>query len=127
MKKTLDLHDKQILKITSNPIDGCMQLLISQGPGKVLEINIAGIRKISQENMDCLSLFFESAGGLDGGYIEDVDDCHKLFFSGIIDWNQDKYDNVNWSFLLEADNIELTYLPKSEEEINRLMDSCIWG
>lgn len=122
MKKILDLHDRQILKIISNPIIGCIQFLISQGAEKVLEINVTGVRKIVQENIDCLSLFFDAGGGLDSGYIEETADNKKLFLSGIIDWNHEKYINVNWSFLIEADDIMLMYLQKSEEEINKLMD-----
>lgn len=122
MKKMLDLHDRQILKIISNPIIGCIQLLISQGSEKVLEIDVTGIRKIAQENIDCLSLFFDSGGGLDSGYIEKDNDSQKLYLSGIIDWNQGKHTNVNWSFLIEADKIELMCFQKSEEEVNKLMD-----
>lgn len=51
-----------------------------------------------------------------------ANDNKKLFLSVIIDWNHEKYINVNWSFLIEADDIMLMYLQKSEEEINKLMD-----
>ena len=51
MRRTLDLHDKQILKIISNPIIGCIQLLISYDFEKILEINASGVKRIVQENI----------------------------------------------------------------------------
>lgn len=122
MKKTLDFHDKQILKIISNPVLGSVQLFISYGVCKIVEIDISEIKRITQENMECLSLFFESAGGLDSGYIDDSGDVQKLFLSGIIDWNQNEYANVYWSFLIEAKKISVSYFSKSENEIDKLMD-----
>ena len=122
MKTILDLHDNQILKIVSNPIIGSLQLIITYGSDKILEIYISEIKKIIQENIECISLFFESAGGLDQGFIEEKESYKKLFLSGIIDRNQKQYENVNWSFCIEAKKISLKYLVKTTKEIDDLMD-----
>ncbi len=45
MKTILDLHDNQILKIVSNPIIGSLQLIITYGSDKILEIYISEIKK----------------------------------------------------------------------------------
>ena len=89
--------------------------------GIILEINgfkyFAPLSSFSQ-NIDCLSLFFDAGGGLDTGYIEETADNKKLFLSGIIDWNHEKYINVNWSFLIEADDIMLMYCNYSPQKID---------
>ena len=124
MKTMLDLHDNQILKIVSNPIIGSLQLIIAYGSDKILEIYISEIMKIIQENIECISLFFESAGGLDKGFIEEKESYTELFLSGIIDRNQNKYENVNWSFSIKAKKISLEYIEKSTKEIDELMDQA---
>ena len=91
---------------------------------KILEIYISEIKKIIQENTECISLFFESAGGLDKGFVEEKESYMELFLSGIIDRNQNQYENVNWSFCIKAKKISLQYIVKSAKEIDELMDQA---
>ena len=60
MRKFLDLHDKQILKTVINPVNGHIQILISYHTDKLMEIRIKGIKKFMLDNLECISLFFES-------------------------------------------------------------------
>ena len=49
MKKQLNLHDSQILKIITNPISKTMQIILSHTLGKIMEIRIRCIKKIEQD------------------------------------------------------------------------------
>ena len=118
MKKNLDLHDQQILRLISNPIIGYIKLFLTYSTNRILEITISGIKKIEQENIECISLFFESAGGIDSGYIEENENSKQLFISGIIDWNIENYSNINWSFLINAEKISLEYLNVEDKDID---------
>lgn len=122
MEQTLDLHDKQIIKIITNPINGSVQILIDYSIDQLLEIRIKAIKNLIQENIECLSLFYASAGWLDGGFIEDTKHGKNLNLSGIINWDQNLYNNVNWSFLFTADDIIINFIKKTETEKDILME-----
>ena len=122
MKQTLDLHDKQIIKIITNPINGSVQILIDYSIDQLLEIRIKAIKNLIQENIECLSLFYASAGWLDGGFIGDTKHEKNLNLSRIINWVQNLYNNVNWSFLITADDIIINFIKKTETEKDILME-----
>lgn len=122
MEQTLDLHDKQIIKMITNPIKGSVQILIDYSIDQLLEIRIKAIKNLIQENIECLSLFYASAGWLDGGFIEDTKHEKNLNLSGIINWDQNLYNNVNWSFLFTADDITINFIKKTKAEKDILME-----
>ena len=122
MEQTLDLHDKQIIKMITNPIKGSVQILIDYSIDQLLEIRIKAIKNLIQENIECLSLFYASAGWLDGGFIEDTKHGKNLNLSGIINWDQNLYNNVNWSFLFTADDITINFIKKTKAEKDILME-----
>ena len=122
MEQTLDLHDKQIIKMITNPIKGSVQILIDYSIDQLLEIRIKAIKNLIQENIECLSLFYASAGWLDGGFIEDTKHEKNLNLSGIINWNQNLYNNINWSFLFTADDITINFIKKTKAEKDILME-----
>jgi len=122
MEQTLDLHDKQIIKMITNPINGSIQILIDYSIDQLLEIQIKAIKNIIQENIECVSLFYASAGWLDGGFIEDTKHEKNLNLSGIINWDQNLYNNVNWSFLFTADDIIINFIKKTKAEKDILME-----
>lgn len=122
MEQTLDLHDKQIIKMITNPIKGSVQILIDYSIDQLLEIRIKAIKNLIQENIECLSLFYASAGWLDGGFIEDTKHEKNLNLSGIINWDQNLYNNVNWSFLFTADDITINFIKKTKAEKDILIE-----
>ncbi|WP_277056250.1 hypothetical protein [Treponema socranskii] len=122
MEQTLDLHDKQIIKMITNPIKGSVQILIDYSIDQLLEIRIKAIKNLIQENIECLSLFYASAGWLDGGFIEDTKHEKNLNLSGIINWDQNLYNNINWSFLFTADDITINFIKKTKAEKDILME-----
>ena len=122
MEQTLDLHDKQIIKMITNPIKGSIQILIDYSIDQLLEIRIKAIKNLIQENIECLSLFYASAGWLDGGFIEDTKHEKNLNLSGIINWDQNLYNNVNWSFLFTADDITINFIKKTKAEKDILIE-----
>ena len=48
MEQTLDLHDKQIIKMITNPIKGSVQILIDYSIDQLLEIRIKAIKNLIQ-------------------------------------------------------------------------------
>ena len=122
MKQTLDLHDKQIIKMITNPIKGSVQILIDYSIDQLLEIRIKAIKNLIQENIECLSLFYASAGWLDGGFIEDTKHEKNLNLSGIINWDQNLYNNINWSFLFTADDITINFIKKTTAQKDILIE-----
>ena len=122
MRKFLDLHDKQILKTVINPVNGHMQILISYHTDKLMEIRIKGIKKFMLDNLECISLFFESGGGLDEGIIEDTENGKILSLSGIIDWNQEMYINTDWRVSIESEDISVEYYSTTEYKQEILMN-----
>ncbi|MCR5612814.1 hypothetical protein [Treponema sp.] len=123
MKRQLNLHDSQILKIIINPISKTMQIILSHTLGKIMEIRIRCIKKIEQDNIDCLSLFFESSGGIDDAFIEERTDSTILILSGIINDSFEKYEIINWSFTISAEKIDFYELSTSESNIDLLYDN----
>lgn len=109
MKKKLNLHDSQILKIITNPVTGCMQIILSCHSDEIMEIQIEGIKRVKQNNIDCLSLFYESGGGIDDDYLEETGTDKTLFLSGILDFDCEKYENVIWSFYITAEKINILH------------------
>ena len=107
MNKYLDLHDSQILKIITNPVRGSMQIILSYRVGRIMEMQIEEIKQIRQDNIECLSLFYESAGGIDDAYIEESENEKTLVISGIIDFNYEAHENINWSFSITAGKIDI--------------------
>ena len=89
---------------------------------QLLEIRIKAIKNLIQENIEGLSLFYASAGWLDGGFIEDTKHEKNLNLSGIINWDQNLYNNVNWSFLFTADDITINFIKKTKAEKDILME-----
>nr|WP_318661265.1 hypothetical protein [uncultured Treponema sp.] len=122
MKNDLNLHDSQILKIITNPITETMQIILSYYPGKIMEIRIKGIQKINQNNIDSLSLFYDSAGGIDSGFIEENENSKILYLSGIINDGSEKYETINWSFSVIADEINFINHSISENREDYLYD-----
>ena len=84
-----------------------MQIILSQIPGRILEIKIEAIKQVKQDNMDCLTLFYESGGGIDNDYIEATEDGKTLFLSGILNFNFENHENIYWSFSITADKIDI--------------------
>ena len=123
MKKQLNLHDSQILKIITNPISKTMQIILSHTLGKIMEIRIRCIKKIEQDNIDCLSLFFDSFGGIDDAYIEVDSDSTVLYCSGIINDSFEKYEIINWAFSISAEKIAFYELSTSESNIDLLYEN----
>lgn len=123
MKKQLNLHDSQILKIITNPVTGSMQIILSYLSGRIMEIRIDRIKQVKQDNIDCLSLFYESGGGIDDDYIEETEGEKTLFLSGILNFNSEKHENIYWSFLITADDIDILEHSISDDMVDFLYDN----
>lgn len=123
MKKQLNLHDSQILKIITNPVTGSMQIILSYLSGRIMEIRIDGIKQVKQDNIDCLSLFYESGGGIDDDYIEETE-CEKtLFLSGILNFKSEEHENIYWSFSITAEDIDILEHSISDDMVEFLYDN----
>ena len=122
MKKKLNMHDSQILRIVTNPLNASIQILVSKGLNVVLEIRIKNVVKILHNNINDINLFYFSAGGIDDCYIEEINDEKLLEISGIISHDCESIEEINWSFSIQAMEIEIINHVLSERDIDKFYD-----